>query len=362
MKKYLVIFIVLSVIISCKKDEHKGRPVLDSNTVLTKIAFGACAYQTLKSVPIYDRMLELNPQLYIAGGDNVYTDLFAVLTGDSTIINAAYHELFFATPSWVEILKRIPILSTWDDHDTGQNDGTSSNPVKGIAKKAFFKFWEIAEDDPRHNRPDGGIYGSYSYGDEAHKVQIILLDLRWNHTKYKQEGPIAALTAYDSLTDPSATILGAEQWTWLESELRKPAKVRIIMSSLQFNTGYTGGENWESVPAEKRKMISLLKTTQANGVFFLSGDVHYAEFTKVKHPGLYPIYDFTSSGITHGGPGAYEINEPYRIGKAVEKNNIGLINIDWNATPVKLKFEIYGNALDLRPLLTHTVSLDELQF
>ncbi|MBK6986704.1 MAG: hypothetical protein IPH32_19085 [Bacteroidetes bacterium] len=100
MKKCLVVFIVLSVVLSCKKDEDKGRPVLDSYTVLTKIAFCACAYQTLKSVPIYDRMLELNPQLYIAGGDNVYTDLFAVLTGDSTLINAAYHELFFATPSW----------------------------------------------------------------------------------------------------------------------------------------------------------------------------------------------------------------------------------------------------------------------
>ena len=35
---------------------------------------------------------------------------------------------------------------------------------------------------------------------------------------------------------------------------------------------------------------------RANGVLFLSGDVHYAEISRLETDGLYPIYDITSSG------------------------------------------------------------------
>lgn len=45
-------------------------------------------------------------------------------------------------------------------------DGTSNNPVKADAKDLFFKFWNIQETDPPY-RPDGGIYGSYYFNDDA---------------------------------------------------------------------------------------------------------------------------------------------------------------------------------------------------
>ena len=45
-------------------------------------------------------------------------------------------------------------------------------------------------------------------------------------------------------------------------------------------------------------MLGIIKKTKANGVIFLTGDVHYAEISKLEEPGLYPIYDVTASGIT----------------------------------------------------------------
>lgn len=316
-------------------------------------------------------MLELNPQVYIAGGDNIYGDFFALAPGTKEYIEGAYRQLN-GRGYWAQFRNTVPeILPMWDDHDTGENDGTSDNPVKGVAKQAFFDFWRIPEDAPRRNRPDGGIYDSYYYGDDAHKVQIILMDLRWNHTPYKAAGAAAALSGYDTLMSPEATILGATQWAWLEGELKKPAKVRIILSTLQFNSNYSGGENWAVLPLEKQKMYDLIKSTGANGVFFVSGDVHFAELTKTQPAGMYPIYDLTSSGITHHEDHVSSTNDNIRVGNGWPYVNFGFIDIDWNASPVSIKLQVFGNTQGSGPngtltsadaKISHTVTLDELKF
>ena len=367
MKKYVTLFAVAILLFGCTKNSTNTT----TEEPLTRIAFGSCCAQYLTEMKIFQRILELNPQLYIAGGDNIYGDFFALAPGTKEYIEGAYRQLN-GRGYWAEFRNKIPeILPIWDDHDTGENDGTSNNPVKAIAKQAFFDFWHIPADAPRANRADGGIYDSYYYGDDDHKVQIILMDLRWNHTPYKAAGAAAALSGYDTLMSPDATILGTTQWTWLEGELKKPAKVRIIMSSLQFNANYSGGENWAILPLEKQKMYDLIKSTGANGVFFLSGDVHFAELTKTQPAGMYPIYDLTSSGITHHEDNISSTNDNIRVGNGWQFVNFGFIDIDWKASPVSIKLQVFGNTLgsgtngtltSADAKISHTVTLDELKF
>lgn len=367
MKKIFILIVTATTLFGCTKNNN-GNSTAEP---LSRIAFASCCSQYIGDKKIFDRMLEVNPQLYIAGGDNIYGDFFALAPGTREYMEGAYRQLAGST-SWRNFKAGIPeMIATWDDHDTGENDGVVNNPVKGIAKELFFKFWEIPADAPRHNRPDGGIYDSKYYGDDAHKVQVIMLDLRWNHTAYKTAGAGAALSGYDTIMDPNATILGAEQWTWLEGELRKPAKVRIIMSSFQFNANYAGGENWAIFPLEKQKMYDLIKSTRAEGVLFLSGDVHFAELTKVQQPGLYPIYEATSSGITHHEDKVSPINDNIRVGKGFQYVNFGFLDIDWNASPVAIKIQVFGNNIGSGPngtltsadaQISHTVTLDELKF
>ncbi len=367
MKNFFTIFIAAILLFGCTKNNNGN----NNQEPLTRIAFASCCSQYLSDKKIFDRILEVNPQIYIAGGDNIYGDFFALAPGTREYMEGAYRQLA-GDGAWKNFRSKIPeILATWDDHDSGENDATSNNPVKGIAKELFFKFWQIPADAPRHNRPDGAIYDSKYYGDDAHKVQIILLDTRWNHTPYKTSGAGAALSGYDTMLSPDATILGAAQWTWLEDELKKPAKVRIIMSSFQFNSNYDGSENWAILPLEKQKMYDLIKSTRANGVFFISGDVHYAEFTKVEQPGLYPIYDFTSSGITHHEDKIPARNDNIRVSNGFQYVNFGLLTIDWKATPIAVKAQVFGNTVGSGPngtltsadaKISHTVTLDELKF
>lgn len=354
----------------CTKDKN-NKSGEEHEVVLSRIAMASCCAQYLNNMKIFDRILEMKPQVYIAGGDNIYGDFFALAPGTPDYIKGAYQQLA-GKGYWSNFRAKIPeILPIWDDHDSGENDATSNNPVKAAAKQLFFDFWNIPADAPRANRPSGAIYDSKYYGDDAHRVQIIILDLRWNHTPYKTSGPEAALTGYDTIMRPDATMLGEDQWTWLEDELKKPAKVRIIMSSLQFNSNYDGSENWAIFPLERQRMLDLIKSTQANGVIFLSGDVHYAELTKIQPAGMYPIYDLSASGITHHEGKIPTRNDNIRVGNGWNWVNFGIVDIDWNASPVTIKLQIFGDTkgtgsdgtlTQADAKISQTVTLDELKF
>ena len=119
------------------------------------------------------------------------------------------------------------------------------------------------------------------------------------------------------------------------------------------------------------KMYDLIKTTGANGVFFLSGDVHFAEFTKTQPAGWYPIYDFTSSGITHHEDKVASRNNAIRVGNGYQYVNFGFLTIDWKASPVTVKAQVFGNTagsgsngylVSEDAKISHTVTLDELKF
>ena len=79
-------------------------------------------------------------------------------------------------------------------------------------------------------------------------------------------------------------------------------------------------------------MLDLIKSTRANGVVFLTGDVHYGEISVLKPEGQYPIYDVTSSGITS----TWHFATPniHRIEGPIMDNHFGLLTIEWATDPV----------------------------
>ena len=163
---------------------------------------------------------------------------------------------------------------------------------------------------------------------------------------------------YKPNTNRDSTFLGAEQWLWLETQFLVPAKVRIIASSNQFSHEYNGYESWTNVPYEQQRMLDMIKKTKANGVVFISGDVHWGELSKMENDGAYPIYDITSSGITE----VWETVEPNknRIGEVVRENNFGMITIDWTKSDPELTFQLFDIIPTTR--VEYKINLSELNF
>lgn len=322
-----------------------------SDKVLTRVAFGSCSSQD-KDLPIWDTIVAQNPDLFIMLGDNIYGD-----TKDMAVLQAKYNKLG-SKPGFQRLKQFCPMIATWDDHDYGVNDGGKEYPMKEQSKEIFLNFFNEPKDSERRNHE--GIYTSYMFGPAGKRVQIIMLDLRtFRDSICRVTTDEDCYGEYGKCTDSTKTMLGKQQWKWLEQELQKPADYRIIGSSTQFLVDFNGWEAWVNLPYERERFINLIKKTKANGTFFISGDLHYAELSKLKREGQPPIYDLTSSGLTHGHSCAGEnVN---RIYGAYMKANFGLLTFNWNATgsPTML-MEIKDEKGETK--IKHLLLLSELKF
>lgn len=301
----------------------------DLSAAIECITFGSCSNQD-EPQPLWDTIIGKDPDLFLFIGDNIYAD-----TADMEVMRKKYEKLG-AQPGYRQLLKTCPVVSTWDDHDYGENDAGVEYAKKEESKEIFLDFFDVSQDSPRRKRP--GIYEAYIYGPLGRRVQVILLDTRYfkdtsgrkRNTMSKAEKEKKNLVGwYLPSDDPSATLLGKAQWSWLEEQLRKEADVRIIASSIQVIASEKGMESWGNYPQERDRLFELIAKTKANGVMFISGDVHFSEIS-MSDDGPYPLHDFTSSGMTHANKSWSKRINSYRIGEAYAGLNFGLIHIDWN--------------------------------
>ncbi len=144
-------------------------------------------------------------------------------------------------------------------------------------------------------------------------------------------------------------MLGEEQWIWLENELNQnQAKVTVIGSGIQVLSKEHRFEKWDNFPQERARLLQLIEKYKSEGVILLSGDRHIAEISKIEIPGIsHPVYDITSSGLTHTWKTySFEPNQ-YRVGDLIAKLNFGLIRLDWQAGAVKVDLEVRGEGNEL---------------
>lgn len=88
----------------------------------------------------------------------------------------------------------------------------------------------------------------------------------------------------------------------------------------------------------------------------MSGDVHYAELSRLEPAGMYPLYDLTSSGLNQDWP-SVPANEN-RVAGPVSRHNWGRIDVDWARRALELQIFDAEGALALR----ERVELDALRF
>lgn len=320
-------------------------------TVITdtihRVGFGSCAKQT-KDMPVLLAAKDIGLDVFVWLGDNLYGD-----TDDMAVLRSKYIQLG-CRPEFRALNSTVPFIATWDDHDYGRDDAGKEYPFKEESKSLFLDFWNEPKHSERWHRP--GIYHAQTVGQEGSRVQIILLDTRTFRDTIPPAKGKGFKHDYRPHTGTDATMLGEEQWEWLRQKLLEPADVRIVASSNQFGISYNGYEAWANFPHEQQRMVQLIKDTRANGVVFISGDVHWAEISRLEAEGCYPLYDITSSGITQTWP-TLEANSN-RVGRAYKPNNFGVIDIDW--ADGQLTFEIRN--VKGRKVRGHKVKLSDLRF
>jgi alkaline phosphatase D len=307
----------------------------DTTRLPQRIAFGSCAEGAVPQ-PIWEAVLAADPDLFIFLGDNIYGD-----TRDPAVLSAKYAQ-FAAQPGFRRLCDRVPVLATWDDHDYGEDDAGAEYPMKAVSQQIFCDFWGEPTDSLRRTRD--GIYDAVEFSAGGRRLQVLLPDLRFNRTpirmldlggkKYddwtveleRAGRPVPG--PYERNPDPQATMLGARQWQWLEAQLARPADLRVFASSLQVVADFPGWEAWINYAEDHQRLLQAIRSTRANGFLCLSGDTHYAEASCLRTNVPYPLWDFTSSGLTETWPVLPPNSR--RVGEAWREPNFGLLQIDWS--------------------------------
>ncbi len=327
MKFYFYFLLSVLLIVACKTKPPLTEPPIitpewvfpqqpDPAKTLQTIAFGSCNKEN-EPQPLWEQIIAYQPDLWIWLGDNIYGD-----TSSANIIQSKYN-LQSKVENYQGLLKNTPIVGTWDDHDYGENNGGKDFVAKDQNGDLLLDFLGVPIDAVVRKRE--GIYQSYTLGEEGKQVKVILLDSRY----FRDEPNRKEGGGYHPNLE--GTILGDTQWEWLENELQNStAQIHLIANGIQVIPEEHRFEKWANFPNERQRLFDMIRDTKAKRVILLSGDRHIAEISKLDIGGMEsPLYEFTSSGLTHSYSSFISEPNRHRISEVCSELNFGVLQITW---------------------------------
>lgn len=271
---------------------------IDFSATIKTVAFGSSANQDLPQ-PLWKVVAENNPDLFLFAGDNVRLN---VASQKPTM--AQYRKLD-TIPEYRAFREKVPFFATWDSDDFGD-------------QQEFIKYWSYVGNSISFGQK--GIYHGKIIGPKNKQVQIIMLDTRTFRSKPE---------------DANSTLLGEMQWAWLESQLKRPAQVRMIVSSVPLIAMEHGADKWSLYPKERQRFFDLLRKTGARNVVVFSGDRRQSSIAKTSIKDWGMLFDITASPINE--PAAAAEADASFEGSAYAGESFGLAQIDWNDKKMSLQ-------------------------
>ncbi len=273
------------------KGRTKTAPVNNRDSL--KFAVVSCAnwewgyfngYDKIADRPVLDGVLHL--------GDYIY-EYATGKYGDTTIgrFNIPWTEvislkdyrtrysLYRLDAGLRKVHQQHPFIAIWDDHEIANNSYTEGaqnhQPEEGdyatrkaAARQAYYEWIPIREGQQ--------LYRSFSFGPLA---DVIMLDERLAG----RNAPVDSLTD-PTLNSPDRSMLGKEQLTWFENNLKSSRAVwkvignQVIFSDVNLSAAFPkmprNLDSWDGYPAEKKAIENFVIQNKIKDVIFTTGDTH----------------------------------------------------------------------------------------
>ena len=215
-----------------------------------------------------------------------------------------------------------PFIVTWDDHEVdndyaGSADETGTPPEvfllrRAAAYQAYFEHMPLR----RAALPSAASMRLYRRLQFGSLIDFSVLDTRQFRSDQTCAG--SGWGSCADISDPSRTMLGAEQESWLFENLASARSTWTILGQqvpimmrdrLPFAPeGRFALDKWDGYAAARQRLFARLKDTRAPNPVVLSGDVHLHWAADLKEDFANPSsatlgVEFTNTSITSGGDG-----------------------------------------------------------
>ena len=319
------------VLVNGDVDRYRTQPFVARTAPATpqsfRVGFGSCARIARDPEQRIFRVVDAHsPDLFFWLGDNVYAD------AESPEAFADEYRRQRNVDNLQPVIRSIPQLAIWDDHDFGYNNSDGAFPYKDQSLAVFKRYWA----NPAYGLADNpGVYFEYSYSG----IDFFFLDGRYNRSPN------------DAKDSSEKTFLGKTQTTWLKERLlasRAPFKVLACGSGWSMADG-PNGDTWAAFRTERDALFDFIRDKRIEGVVCLSGDSHVGELNCIpwSEKGGYDIYDLVSSPLAQATDSGWVTQSPEVRVEPVYAGgpNFGLLTFTAGETPT-LSFSLFNEAGD----------------
>ncbi len=257
------------------------------------------------------------------------------------------HALYKGDPDLRAAHAAFPWVVTWDDHEFDNNyadlvpeanteDSANATPESFAQRRSdsYQADYEhlplrLPQPDDLANATDLRIYRRLLFGD---LLQMDVVDTRQYRTDQPCQNPEDGSDGFivvrcPEQDDPEATILGAEQKTWLLDGLeRSTAAWRVVANQVMFSALFSQGtptsglpvpvgeavyfnaDQWDGYLAERGEVVRFLGERGVPDTFVITGDIHSHWVHDVKQDFLDPgspvvATEYVGTSITSDGFG-----------------------------------------------------------
>lgn len=320
-----------------------------------RAAIGSCAYvndgpfdrpgQPYGSEShIFETLAAEEPDFMLWLGDNVYQREADWLS--ETGMRGRYAHTR-SLPEMQRFLATTHQYAMWDDHDYGSDNSDRTFRLREESLRVFEDYWA----NPAYGTLETpGTFTRFEWAD----VELFLLDNRF----YRSPNHYPP--------GPDKVMFGERQMAWLrESLVSSKATFKIVAGGNQMLNTMLYDPSWQEMwalfPEERQSFLDFLARAKVAGVVFLSGDRHHTELLRLERPGLYPLYEFTSSPLTAGVANPKrEADNPLRVAGTfvVGTHNYGILEVTGPAGERVLTLRALG--VDGQELWSHRIEQAEL--
>jgi alkaline phosphatase D len=285
-------------------------------------------YKHLSERNDIDVVLHLGDYIY-EYGDGEFGSARTLLPSTEILSLSDYrtrHSHYKLDEDLILLHQQYPFITVWDDHETANDSwyGGAANhdPAtegdwfdrKSAGIRAYHEWMPIRRPDPLDTNR---IYRKFQFGD---LIDLYMLDTRLEGRE-EQDG---------INTDANRTLLGANQFEWLTSNLRTSprrwqilgqqvmiAPVLIPQPTFPITTAPFLGDQWDGYSAERQKIYDTLATYGVDNFVVLTGDIHTAWGNDLPQPGYNPNSGAGSMGVEFVATSITSLNFPFPVPAAV---------------------------------------------